>query len=499
MGDTREPLRVVVVGGGISGLATAWYLEKEAAASGLPPVLCTVLEAADRAGGKILTETVLTEAGSFLVEAGPDSFLALQKPWALELARELGLNGRLLGTNDESRRVYVLAKGRPVPLPDGIMMLAPTKVRPFLRSPLISPLGKVRMGLDLLIPRRRSEEDESLGDFVVRRMGREALDKIAEPLLSGIYNADAARQSLLATLPRFREMERRHGSLIRATLAERRRASANGAGRARRPSAFLSFVEGTEELVRGLLHKTAADVKVGRRVVGLTPLGAGRWEVLTECAQSSPCGEGLVADAVVLAVPAAVSASLLGRAAPSAAALLGALRTTSTGTVSLAFGHDVSRVGAARGLRGFGILVPASERRPINAITWSSVKFAQRAPAGASLLRVFFGGSRSPRTMELDDDELVHTVRRQVYEIMGIADEPLFQRIYRWPNGNPQYDIGHLDRVARVEGELPPGVWVTGSPYRGVGVPDCVRQARSTASHVLDELEAKGRGGTLCG
>ncbi len=211
---------VVVVGGGIAGLSTAWYLLKEARTAG-KPVRVTVLEAQDRWGGKVLTETVEHEAGTFTVEAGPDSYLA-QKPWAGQLAREAGIGGRIVGTNDASRKVYVVNRGKPTPLPDGVLLIVPTKFMPFALSPLISPLGKLRMGLDLLIPAKRDGKDETLADFVTRRLGREALDKIAEPLMSGIYNAEADKQSVLATFPRFRALEEQHGSLTRGILASRR-------------------------------------------------------------------------------------------------------------------------------------------------------------------------------------------------------------------------------------------------------------------------------------
>lgn len=494
MTNREDGLRVVVVGGGISGLATAWYLEKEAAARGLPGLVCTVLEKSGRLGGKVRTETVSTEAGRFVVEAGPDSFLAVQKPWALELAAELGLSGRLLGTNDEARRIYVLSRGRPVRMPEGVMLLVPTKLSPFLLSPLISPLGKLRMGLDLVIPRRGGDEDEALGDFVARRMGAEALDKIAEPLLSGIYSAEVARQSLLATLPRFREMERKHGSLIRAMLAERRNGPRGESGHERPTSMFTSFQGGTQELVGGLLNGLKAEVRTDARVVALTPDASHGYAVRVVGDAGSPVGaETIRADAVVLAVPAYVAAELLDAISPAAAALR-SIRYVSTGTVSLAYREDASWSSALKRLRGFGVLVPASEKRPINAITWSSTKFRQRAPGGHSLLRVFFGGSRSPHSMDLEDGELLDVVRGELREIMGITNTPLFHRIYRCEKGNPQYDVGHLERVETVKNGLPPNVWVTGSPYRGIGLPDCVLQARETATRVLSELNS-GRGG----
>lgn len=493
MSNETTPQHVVVVGGGIAGLSTAWYLIRQAREAGLD-MRCTVLEKADHWGGKILTEEVTVEgAGRFVIEGGPDSFIA-QKPWAAQLAGELGLDDRLLGTNDASRKTYVVSRGRPVPLPDGVLLIVPTKLMPFALSPLISPLGKLRMGLDLFIPPRRDGRDETLAAFVRRRLGAEALDKIAEPLLSGIYNAEADRQSLLATFPRFRALEEQHGSLTRGILASRR----NGHGKAprgdnqtapprsdapRRPSsAFLTLRGGTGELVDALVAalQPLAELRTGVGVAKL--VHEGRWRLALDD------GTTLDADAVVLATPAWTAAELVRPYAPAAAERMDAIRYVGTGTVSFAY----RRSDVAHASLGFGIVVPRSERRPINAITFSSTKFDDRAPEGYALLRVFFGGSRSPHSMELDDSELLDTVRQELAHLTGIRAEPLFHRIYRWPRSNPQYDVNHLDRVAEIEKALPPAVYVTGSPYRGVGLPDCVKQAQETAGHVVNHLTTRG-------
>ena len=502
-GDVARPFRVAVIGGGISGLSAAWYVEKQAADQGVP-VVCSVYESGARWGGRILTDTVDHEEGRFVVEGGPDSFLAGTKPWAVDLAVELGLGERLLGTNDAARKVWVLSKGRPVPLPDGVFLLIPTKFKPFLVSPLISPGGKLRMGLELFVPPRKGAGDETLGDFVTRRLGSEALDKIAEPLLSGIYNAEAQRQSLLATFPRFRETELRYGSLIRGMLAgkaearkakkERGEGGRQGAGAAARTAAsnrpssmFASFVAGTEEIIAGLTSGLQAGLRLGVGVKELSP-DAGREYLLkiSSAGKDGPVDEVVRADAVILAIPAYDAATLLASVSPDAAEVLRTVRYVSTGTMSLAYRRDPS----LEKLGGFGVLVPGSEKRPLNAVTWSSTKFAHRAPEGHSLLRVFFGGSRSPASMGLDDDELVWVVKRQLRDITGVTQEPLFHRIYRWENANAQYDVEHLTRVEAVERALPPGVWVTGSPYRGVGLPDCVHQSQTTAVQVVEQLKS---------
>jgi len=479
---------VAVIGGGIAGLATAWYLRESARTSG-EPLRCTLFEASDRCGGKVLTEIVEHEAGTFVVEGGPDSFLNGQKPWAARLAAELGLAERLIGTNDAARKVYVLNRGKPVPLPDGVFLLVPTRFWPFVTSPLITPWGKIRMGMDLVLPARRDNGDETMADFVRRRLGGEALDKIAEPLLAGIYSAEAERQSILATFPRFRELERRYGSLTRGMLAARRQRSQATAEPAnaevavadhRVPSTiFLSFRSGTAELTDELAARVADNIRLRARVTGLEQLhGAYRLQV-----QTADGREVCAVDAVVIAAPAFAAARLLRPQAPSAAAELDSIRYVDTGVVSLGY-----RDADMDARFGFGVLVPRSERRPINAVTFSSTKFDGRAPRGHTLLRVFFGGSRSPRSMDLDDDELLRIVRTQLRELLGVGEPPLFHRIHRWQQANPQYDVGHLDLVKRVRRELPAGVHVTGSSCLGVGLPDCVHQAQETARDVLQDL-----------
>lgn len=472
MVDTHR--HVVIIGGGITGLSTAWYLEQQAHAKG-ERLKYTLLEASNRWGGKIITETIDEPGMSpFVVEGGPDSFIT-QKPWALALAHELGLADRVMGTNDSQRKVYVLNRGRPTPLPDGVLLIVPTRFLPFARSSLISPLGKLRMGLDLFIPRRRDDGDETLADFIRRRLGQEALDKIAEPLLSGIYNAEAEKQSLLATFPRFRDLEKQHGSLIKGMLAARRKAPRKTGAE---PSLFTSFVGGTQELVDALVSHLSGDLRLNVSVSKVMPTAQGKYAV------EMSDGAALTADAVVLATPAYTSAALLQAFAPEAADRLDSIRYVSTGTISLAYrAQDIPNL-----LQGFGLVIPHSEKRPINAVTISSTKFNQRAPDGYTLLRVFFGGSRSPESMALDDDSLRQVVRTELQTLLGIRVEPLFDRIYRWHNANPQYDAGHLELLEAIEAALRPGIYVTGSAYRGVGIPDCVHQAQQTAKQVFSSF-----------
>ncbi len=459
---------VVIVGGGIAGLSAAWHLQK----AGMAYIL---LDKEERWGGKIRTERIPSEGGgSFIIEAGPDSFIT-QKPWGVALAHELGLGDTLIGTNEQRKQTYVLNRGRPTPLPEGMMMIVPTRLQPFLFSPLISPWGKLRMGLEVFIPPRRDDGDETLAAFVRRRLGAEALDKMAEPLMSGIYNAEAGRQSLLATFPRFRELERQYGSLIRGMLALRRAHGPNGPAPAgsKAMSFFVAPRDGLEALVEALTARLRGELRPGTGVTALEPAADGYQLHLSD-------GATVRAGQVILATPAYVAARLLRPLAPIAAELLDGIRYVSTGTMSLAY----QGVALSALPRGYGLVVPVGERRPLNAITLSSVKFAHRAPEGYLLLRVFFGGSRSPRSMELDDDALYATICRELDVLLGIEAEPLWYRVYRWFDANPQYDVGHLERVAAIERHLPPGIHITGSAYRGVGIPDCIKQGEDVVKRV---------------
>lgn len=473
--------RVVIVGGGVSGLSTAWLLNENVGQTDTT-VQITVLEAAQRFGGKVRTDTVDGFGDKpFIIEAGPDSFLT-QKPWALKLARKLGLDKDILGTNDKVRNIFVLSKGRPIKLPEGVLLVVPTKIWPFVMSPLISIWGKLRMGMDLILPAKKDNDDEALGDFVRRRLGQEALDKIAEPLMAGIYNAEVDKQSILATFPRFREVEQQHGSLIRGMITQKAKApSAPPApGDKARVSMFVSFKQGTETfitaLVSSLATKPFVDLRLGASVSGISrkPGGSGYTVTLTD-------GSVLEADDIVLTCPAKVAATLVEPLTTAATKLLESIRYVSTG--AMAVGVKVSDV--TKPVNGFGIVVPSSENRPINAITVASTKFDHRAPEGYALLRVFFGGARSPKTMELSDSAIEEMVQIQLEDLVGLRGKPVFSQIHRWDGANPQYDVHHLDLCDKIDASLPEGIWVTGCSYRGVGMPDCVYQSELLVERML--------------
>ncbi len=478
-----EP-QVAIIGGGITGLAAAYALQERARATGAR-ARYTLFESTDRLGGKILTE----RQDGFVIEGGPDSFLQ-QKPWAAGLAEELGLEPEMIGTNPEQRQIFVVNRGRLTPMPEGVMLIVPTRFMPFIKSPLISWPGKLRMGLDFIIPPRPGDEDESIGSFVKRRLGREALEKIAEPLMSGIHVSDPDTQSLLGTFPRFRALEKNYGGLIRGMLAQRHAASTSGkngrpAGEPSwKSSAFLSFHGGMGRLVDALTGSLQdGRLLTGCGVVDIQPIPDGGYELHTSD------GDSMLADAVVLATPAFVSAKLVSRFAPRLAHALEAIRYVSTATVSLAY----PKSSLPRPLAGSGFIIPRREKRLISACTWSSAKFSSRAPGDSLLLRCFMGGPGHENLVELDDARLVAMARSDLADLMGLRAEPQLSRVFRWIKANPQYDVGHLARVEQMHASCAkiPGLFLAGSAFEGVGIPDCIHQGQQAAEKVLDLISCK--------
>lgn len=475
-----RPRRVAVVGGGIAGLAAALELCEGAPGAGVA-LQCVLIEAEPRFGGKIATSRV----DGLLIEAGADSFLSA-KPQALELCGRLGLADRLVNTKGEDRRTFVWSRGRLRELPEGLVLGSPARAGALLRSGLVSVPGAARMALDLVVPARRDGTDESIAAFFNRRLGREAFERVLEPLLAGIHAGDAARLSLQATFPRFAEMEQEHGGLLRATLAARRRPTPPP------PSGLTPFVslrtglgELSDALVARLERSGAAPVP-GHRVTAVRPLGAG-YELALDPARA------LEVDALVLATPAPVTAGLVRDLCPPAAGLLGAIPHASTATVSLAYrADDVDRPPA-----GYGFVVPRMEGRQLIAATWSSQKWPGRAPSGQVLVRGYVGGVGREAVLQADDDALVRLVRSELAALAGIGGRPFHAEVHRFPDGMPQYTAGHLDRVAKIRAELArwPGLAVTGAAYGGVGIPDCIRDATETAAAVIAGLAREaGRG-----
>jgi oxygen-dependent protoporphyrinogen oxidase len=470
---------LVVVGGGIAGLTTAYTALTRAAADGFA-LTCTVLESDRHWGGKIRTH----KSDGFVIEAGPDSFLST-KPWALTLCQELGLGDRVVNTNASEDKAFVYSRGRLRPLPEGLVLIVPTKLGPFLRSGLLSVSGTIRMGLDLFIKRREPEGDESLGSFFRRRLGREAFERLVEPLMAGIYAGDAERMSLRATFPRFLELEEQHGSLIRGVLAARR-ASGPRAQPAKGATPFVTLESGLSTMVdvlRERIERSGGELRSAHRVVSIRPPArtlAAPYHVLTEE------GPALPADAVVLATPAFVTAELVRPLSWDAATLLSAMPYASTATVSL--GYDTDRLAAS--VKGFGFVVPRAEGRQILAATWSSLKWPQRAPAARTLVRCYLGGMGREEIVKADDETMVRRVTEELSALAGIARPPLFAEVHRWERGMPQYEVGHLQRLDHIQRQLKPygGLYLTGAAYRGIGIPDCVRDGTETAHQVIRHL-----------
>ncbi len=465
---------IIIIGGGISGLATAYYLQQQAQAKNLS-LTYTLIEKQPTFGGKIITDT----ADGFVIEGGPDSFIS-QKPWARQLCQELGLQERLIGTNDEQRKTFILHKNRLQALPDGVMLIIPTRFMPFALSPLISPWGKLRMGLDLFIPSKSDDEDESLADFIRRRLGNEALEKIAEPLMAGIYVADPTTLSLQSTFPRFRQIEKKYGSLIKGMLAQQKATS-----KSTQPKLplFMTLRGGLTELVTTLVSKLKGELLTNQTVTRLEyePTASQPYQV------QLANGQIYRANAVILATPAFVAADLLKPHHPALAEKLKNIRYLSTATVSLAF----NKAEISHPLNGFGFVIPKKEDTRLMACTWVSTKFSHRAPTDQILLRVFIGGYSHEDLVDLPDDELLSVVKEELKKIMGITARPTRQRLYRWPNGNAQYDVGHLERVAEIASlvqETFPQLYLTGSAFLGVGLPDCIYQGQQTAEKVSQDF-----------
>jgi len=458
--------RIVVIGGGITGLAAAHRVHEIN-----PAIKVTLLEASDRLGGTIQTE----HRDGFLLERGPDSFIS-EKPEALALAKRLGLESQLIQTNETFRRSFIVRNGRLRAVPEGFQLLAPSRMWPFITSDIFSLAGKARMAADLFLPRKSTNGDESLASFVRRRLGQEALARMAQPMVGGIYTADPETLSLRATLPRFLDMEQKHRSLILAMLRQSRAQKTGTSGA--RYSLFLSFDHGMQVLVDALA-RINTNILLNTRAQRLT-FDQG-WTVITDK------NEQLGADAVCLAVPAFIAASLVSDVDTRLADKLRAIKYASTATIN--FGYRRSAI--KHPLNGFGFVVPVIEKRSLIACTFSSVKFADRAPNDHVLLRAFAGGALQPEIFALDEATMATRVEADLRELLGISEEPLFVEVAKWERSMPQYEVGHLDRMNEIDtlAAKIPGLALAGNSYRGAGIPDCIRSAEAAA----EEFHAKAQ------
>lgn len=457
-----------VIGGGIAGLSTAYELSRRG-------LTFAVVEATPRPGGVILSE----EIDGFTIDAGPDALL-IQKPDAIRLCEEIGLGSRLVVTKPP-RIAYIQRRGKLHPLPAGSVLGIPTTVGPFLRTRLFSWPGKLRMGAELFVPPRSGDEDESIGAFMTRRFGREAAEYLAEPLLAGIHAGDVDRLSLKALFPRFAEAERKYGSLLRAFRRQQAPTRHPHSEAPRSEGAFKSLPGGLSELVRALVDALGTDrLCLGSPVMSVE----GRGPFVVRTAKTT-----IEAAAVVLATPAFVTAHLLRDRDGVLASTCGETPYASVATVALAFRDDA----VGRRLDGSGFVVPRSEHTGILAGSWLSSKWPNRAPDGRVLMRTFIGGARDPRALERDDRDLVSLSLAALRPLMGLRADPLFTRVYRWERANAQHEVGHLARIAAIDRALAhhPGLFVTGSGFRGVGIPDCVADGRKTGAAVATWLKER--------
>ena len=464
--------RVAIIGGGIAGLSAAYYLEQ--ARQRGADLEWTLFEKSDRLGGVILTE----HRNGFVLEAGPDSFLTI-KPEGAQLCRDLGIADQLISSNDAGRKTYIVVKGRMVPIPDGLEFMVPTRIWPMARTPLFSFGTKLRMAREMLLSPGSGAGDEPVADFVRRHFGDEMVERVAEPLLAGVYGGDAATMSVRAVLPRFAEMEREHGSLVRATLrARKQRARSQSSAGAQPQPLFTSLKLGMQQMVDAVVAALPASrLRLGHPISALRPAG-GEWQVESTAATA---GENF--HEVLLAVPATASAHLLRPICPELAANLDAITYTSSAAVALAY----DRVDLPP---GFGFLVPRSEGRKMLACTFVHQKFPHRAPEGSALLRCFFSSSRARGLLAYSDPALFDLAQQELTEIMGLKARPRFARVFRWACALPQYATGHLDRVEVMEESLAglSGLQIIGNSFYGIGIPDCIRSGKKAASAITSAV-----------
>ena len=472
-------MRIAIIGGGIAGLAAAYELEKARAAG--EPVSYRLFESRPVLGGSLASEIV----NGAVIEKGPDSFIT-EKPAAAELCRELGLGDQLIPSNDAARKTWIVVRNRLVPLPDGLMFLIPTKLVPTALTRLFSLRTKIRMALELLHPPRPSEADESVAALVERHFGAEAVDRLADPLLSGIYGGDAAQLSAQTVLPRLVEMERKYGSLTRGMLAAHQQMAAARAQTSSKESRggapiFTALRGGMQQMVDAIARRLNPQyIRTGTAVSAIEKTATG-WRVIAGSGSEEY-------DALIVASPAWAAGALLANVDRELGEELSAIPYSSSITVNLMYNE--ANLGALP--EGFGFLVPASERRAMLACTFAHRKFLGRTPPGKAVFRAFLGGMNNESLLSAPDDELVATVRRELTEILGKkvvspTAEPEHIQVTRWRRAMAQYAVGHKDRMARINSRLTvlPGLRLAGNAYDGIGVPDCIRLGRKAAKELV--------------
>lgn len=467
-------MKLTIIGGGIAGLSAAYYATKK-----IPAVQITLIESSNRWGGKITTDRAIFDDGQFVIEGGPDTFLAT-KPWGVALCKELGLGERLHGTNPNQKNTYVLHRNKLEPLPDGLAMMIPTNVQAILKSHLVSWVGKARMGFDFIQPAKTLNGDESLGAFVSRRLGREAYENLIEPLMSGIYAGDGDQLSLASTFPSLRDLEIKYGGLARGALQIRKQSNGKAIQGSR--SAFLTPTTGLAEIVEALvkhLQTSHVDLRLHTSVSRISNISS---HFLLELED----GSSLDSDSVILATPAFVSGTLLASFAPALASDLQSIPYASTATVSLAYRQS----DLTRELDGYGYVIPRRAGRKALACTWTSTKFPHRAPDGYALIRVFVG--RAGQDIPWNENDLLALAKEELNLTLGITTEPLFHRVFMWDKAMPQYNLGHPELLKHIDAALEnhPGLALAGNGYRGIGIPDCIHSGELALERVLKFAES---------
>ncbi|MFV1964572.1 MAG: protoporphyrinogen oxidase [Pirellulaceae bacterium] len=464
--------RVAVIGGGVTGLAAAHRLTE------LNPALSlTLFESGDRLGGVVQS----LERDGYLIERAADMFIT-KEPWAVDLCRRIGFEDQLVETNEEMRRAFVVRRGKLQPVPDGFTLMTPVKIWPVVSTPILSPLGKLRLAYEFFVPPKRDNVDESLDSFATRRMGREAYERLVQPLISSIYTADPKKLSMRASMPQFFGMEQKHGSLARGMrrLAKARRSDAQGTGA--RYGLFVSARHGLGTLVDAIAARLpAGSVRLKCSIQELAAHVEGGWDLLPEGAEQPERF-----DAVIVATPASRAASLLARVDEP---LSSSLRDVPyAGTVILAAGFRRDQF--SHPLDGFGYVVPIIEKRRVLSVSFSSVKFSGRAPEDCVLLRVFVGGACQAELLDLDDHALQQLVEEELQEVLGLRGKPQFFEPFRWPDAMPQYHVGHLQRTEEIEQRAAalPNFALAGNAYHGVGIPFCIHSGEQAAERICGDL-----------
>lgn len=460
--------RIVVVGGGITGLSAAHRLT-ELREEGLD-IEILLIERTTNLGGVIST----VNKDGFLIEHGPDMFFT-KRPWALDLSKRLGLEDGLIETNEAKRGTYVLWKKKLVPVPEGFLMLAPSKIIPFLKTPLFSWSGKIRMLADLFISKKDSS-DETLASFVRRRFGNEALERVAQPMIGGIYTADPEKLSLKATMPQFLEMEQKYGSVIKGMLYNKQD---NKKDSGARYSQFLSFKNGMQTLVNALEKRLPEETIFLEESVNHIKRNDKKWEVKTDKRKLSVSG-------VIVTTPSYHAASFLQDIDSDIASELSSIEYASSAVVIFAYKKEY----ISQKLNGFGFVVPSVEKSNLIACSFSSIKYNGRAPDSHILIRAFVGGALNPQILKFEDNQIIEDARGEIEEILRIKGNPEFCLITRYRDAMPQYHIGHLDKVANIREKLLEynGIEIAGNAYSGVGIPECVHSGEQAAEKIVKDL-----------